>query len=400
MKRILMGLVLAGLLPSGGWAQQHHHMGMANGACSGPELACASSASPYFAPDGTFWLIWAAGGQVSVAHSADKGAHFSEPARVTPGPAHLDEGPDSRPQLVAGAAGRVTAAYAIFRDKNWNGQVMVSHSGDGGAHFDAPRPLTADSPSQRFQGMEIDSGGRVFAAWLDKRDVAPARARGEKYAGAALAFAWLDKDFAPARIAADNTCECCRLGLGFAGPGRPIVAFRNIFNDTVRDHAVIVFANPSTPGPLRRVSEDRWEIDGCPHQGPSLAVGSGGTIHVAWFSGGGVRTGLFHARSTDEGAHFSEPMGFGESGRQNSRPFLLVQNKTVFLVWKSFDGEQTEIRMIVSHDDGATWAPPRTVAATGDESDHPILVGDGTSVYLSWFTHREGYRLIALEPGS
>ena len=40
-------------------------------------------------------------------------------------------------------------------------------------------------------------------------------------------------------IALDNTCECCRLGIAFAGPGRPAVVFRNIFPGSVRDHAVV-----------------------------------------------------------------------------------------------------------------------------------------------------------------
>ena len=35
--------------------------------------------------------------------------------------------------------------------------------------------------------------------------------------------------FGPTSIALDNTCECCRLGVAFAGPGKPAVVFRNIY---------------------------------------------------------------------------------------------------------------------------------------------------------------------------
>ena len=52
-----------------------------------------------------------------------------------------------------------------------------------------------------------------------------ARAAGRAYPGAALAYAWEDgeADFGNTAIALDNTCECCRLGLAFAGAGRPAV---------------------------------------------------------------------------------------------------------------------------------------------------------------------------------
>lgn len=412
---LLTGLV-ALLLPFGsaraqmqdGRAHQHDAMAMHAdpGGCEGPELACAVAATPVFAPDGTLFLTWATARTVSLARSADKGAHFADPVLITPEPVRMDSGPDSRPQAVADGQGRVTVAFAVFQDAHWNGQVRVSRSTDGGAHFTQPQPITAGSPSQRFQSMLLAPDGRVFAAWLDKRNVAPARARGETYAGAALAFAWSGTQatdgpaFAPARIAADDTCECCRIGLGWAAPDRPVAAFRNIFGGTVRDHALTVFQDADTPGPVHRVSEDNWAVAACPHHGPSLAVGAGATIHVAWFSGGGVRKGVFVARTTDQGASFSSPVPVGDAGRQNSRPFLLAAGHSVWLAWKSFDGERTEVRLMRSVDDGASWGAAETIAATGGGSDHPMLISDGAAVYLSWMTRQDGYRLIPIGPSA
>jgi hypothetical protein len=43
----------------------------------------------------------------------------------------------------------------------------------------------------------------------------------------------------------------------------------------LRKPAVTIFADPTTPGPIRRVSFDDWAIDFCPHHGPSLALGDG-----------------------------------------------------------------------------------------------------------------------------
>lgn len=387
-------------------AQEHNHehngppMAHNAGACAEPTLRCASSATPYFAPDGTLWLTWSAGNMISVAHSSDRGAHFSDPVVITPEPIRMDSGGDSRPTVVVDKTGRVTVAYALFQDARYNGKVLISRSDDG-THFSAPEAITTDSPSQRFQAMALDGDGRLFLAWLDKRDIAAARARGEKAAGAGLAFAWADGATIPAaRIAASNTCECCRIGVGWMGSGRPVLVFRNIFEDMYRDHAVLVFADRDTPGPLHRVSDDHWPVNVCPHHGPTVAVSAAGTIHTAWFTGGGPRKGVFYAFSRDNAGTFSEPMRLGAPDRQISRPALLAVGKTIYLAWKSFDGERTEVQLIVSPDDGTTWGPMRTIAATADQSDHPLLIADGATVYLSWMARQDGYRLIPVGPSS
>jgi len=38
-----------------------------------------------------------------------------------------------------------------------------------------------------------------------------------------------------------------------------------------------------------------------------------------------------------------------------------------------------------------------TIAETKNASDQPMLLAEGGRAYLSWLTHDEGYRLIALE---
>ena len=179
-------------------------------------------------------------------------------------------------------------------------QVLTTYSTDGGKNFAPSRPITRDQESQRFEAIAFDPEGALFAAWLDKRNRAPARAKGENYVGAALAFGW-SKDggetYTEARIAQDNTCECCRLGVAFDGPGRPVVLFRNVFARTVRDHAITTFSGPLTPGSIYRVSVDDWAIDVCPHAGPSLALAPDGTYHATWFTNGSARKGLFYARN-------------------------------------------------------------------------------------------------------
>ena len=399
-KKILLSacaaLLYSGVLAS---AQMSHQHG-AKQACEGAELACAAKATATFAPDGTLWLAWDAGGYISVARSRDLGHTFSPAVAVNADKLSLDWGPDARPVIAVDRQGRVAVAFDIFKDKEFNGQVLFTHSEDGGRSFAKPRPITGDAESQRFQAIAFDPDGSLFAAWLDKRNRAPARAQGAKYVGAALAFAWSNDHgttFSETSLAQDNTCECCRLGVAFAGPGRPVVLFRNVFDGSVRDHAVTTFADPRTPGPVYRVSVDNWRIDACPHHGPSLAVAPDGSYHAAWFTAGSARKGLFYAHSEDGGRTFSSPMSIGHPDRVPARPYVLAVGNTLWLAWKEFDGNETTIAIMQSHDGGRNWSAPKVIAKTSDASDHPLLVSDGRRAFLSWQTNREGYRLIPLE---
>ncbi|HET6605313.1 MAG TPA: sialidase family protein [Rhodopila sp.] len=378
-------------------------MSMPGGPCAGPELACARSATPLLLNDDTLWLAWAAGGHVSVARSADHGASFSPAVMLNVDTAMMDNGPDARPKIVRDKDGRLIVAWSIFKDHDWNAQVLITQSTDDGHSFAKPHPISDDPASQRFEALQALPSGDLFAAWIDKRDAVAAKKAGQDYPGAALAFAW-SKDggvtTTPARIAQDNSCECCRLGVALTPSGQPVVLFRNIYDHDVRDHAVTTFGSDGKPGPVHRVSVDDYRIDGCPHHGPSLSISPAGTYHAAWFTNGTVRKGLFYARSIDGGATFSSPMALSSPHRHPARPYVLATKDSVFLVWKEFNGERTEVRMRQSRDDGATWSDPVGIASTDGDSDHPLLVSDGHRVFLSWLTHDEGYRLMPLGASS
>jgi len=422
LRRLGLGMGAALLMP--GWliaatsfahehaagqhSQSQHKAAAATKACEGVELRCAQTATPVFATDGTLWLAWAAGGRVSVARSNDRGASFSQPVLIDATELPLDSGPDARPKIAISPDGRIIVAFAS-RDEKYNGHVFIAEARDGGQAFAAPHPLAPKSPSQRFETIAFDPSGRLFAAWIDKRNAAAARAAKTPYAGAALAYAWSGQQHAklgsdtligPDAIAKDNTCECCRIGVAFAGPGRPVVLFRNIFEGGVRDHGVITFADPLTPGPVQRVSIDDAVTDSCPHHGPSLSIDKDGTYHVVWMAVGRKLKGAYYARSKDGGATFSTPLPLGTADAQVSRPFVLAGPDGVHVAWKEFNGEVTAVQAMTSADGGQSWSSARTLLATSDTSDHPLLLADGAASYLSWLTSRDGYRVVPLADAS
>jgi hypothetical protein len=78
----------------------------------------------------------------------------------------------------------------------------------------------------------------------------------------------------------------------------------------------------------------------------------------------------------------------------------LAAANVIYLAYKSFDGSKTDIELMTSRDSGKTWSAPRSVAETDNASDHPVLIANGKSAYLSWMSLKQGYKLIPLEPQS
>lgn len=399
LRTIVVAALSLGLWQGSAFGQMSHQHG-SEAACDEPTLRCASKVTPAFGADGTLWLTWMAGGKVSVAHSKDLGHIFSPPVAVSNEQLNLDWGPDARPKIVVGPDGRVTVAFSTFRDKAFNGQVFTARSIDGGQSFTPLRPITTNNESQRFEALALDSDGTVIAAWLDKRNRVPAQQAGKKYDGAALFVASSGDGgatYSEARMVQDNTCECCRLALALAGPGRPVVMFRNIFAGGIRDHAVVTLGAPAAHDEIFRVSEDDWQIDACPHHGPSLSISATATYHATWYTNGKNRKGLFYAHSRDGGRSFSKPLSIGQPGRSPSRPYVIAGPQGTAIVWKEFDGEKTTVNLMTSRDDGDSWSPPKAIASTLDTSDHPLLVTDGRRTFLSWMTKADGYRFQPIE---
>jgi hypothetical protein len=364
--------------------------------CQGVGLECANAATPFIAKDGKLLLAWTAGGVVSVAQSEDNGKTFSTAVKIAEHGKALDTGSDARPQIVSDSKDNVFLAYAFFKDANWNAQINTARSVDGGKTFSASESLVRDSSSQRFPSLLIKSDDSLFITWIDKRLVAAAKQGSVPRLGGSIAYASSvdgGKTFQAEKFANESSCECCRIGVSLDPKNQVAIAYRAIFPGGIRDQASQVIT-PKGAEAIRRVADDDWKTDACPHHGPSIAVSGTGKFHVAWYTQGTKRSGVFYASSSNQGVTYSKPARIGAESANVARPYLLASGKQVWMVWKEFDGTYSSIYMKHSSDDGNTWSEAKLVSKTSGYSDHPLLVKRDREILLSWLTRIDGYQFI------
>lgn len=351
-----------------------------------PRLAIAAQ----FDATGQLWLARVIGQQIFVSHSRDAGKTFSEAVTVNRQPELISADGEARPQIAV-AGQRVYLSWTQALPQPFAGHVRFSVSDDGGQTFSEPVNVNDDSRpiTHRFNAMLADAGG-VTLAWIDKRD----GTGNPDYRGAAIYTARSTDgghSFDTNRKLADNSCECCRLGLATDSDGMPVVFWRQIFGKNVRD-----FALARLDEPLRRVSEDGWEIDACPHHGGALAIDSEGSRHIVWFTGAEKSPGLHYRRI--DGEAMSRPFHFGNLDAQSGHPQVAVVGRKVVLVWREFDGKSNHIRLMTSRDRGQTWSAPTSLARTAGAADDPLLLTDQGTPWLLWNTTADGLKRSRIKP--
>jgi hypothetical protein len=343
-------------------------------------------------PDGRLWRVVPEKRHVYVDYSTDLGKTFSVPVRVNNEPQRIKASSENRPGIAVDRSGKIYVTFAAEATQPI--AQYFSTSTDNGQSFSTPIPLSDQaSEANSFEGrLALSPSGKIYIFWLDERDRTDWRQPGNAiYFTAADS---LESTNLINRKLFNTVCECCRVAVSFDDEGLPVLLARFIYPGDMRDHGLVrVRANGEAPLAWR-VTFDQWEIKGCPEHGPAISIGNDNRYHIAWFTQGNVRQGLFYAYSSDRGQHFSDPMPFGTPGRLPSHPDILAQGKHVILTWTEFDGDKTYLLAMQSRDGGQTWRQPQTIAESKMGTDFPFLLTSNRDVFISWNSKKEGYRLI------
>ncbi|MFT5084995.1 MAG: hypothetical protein ACI9Y1_003052 [Lentisphaeria bacterium] len=429
----LWALILACLAPLA-FAHEHgaNAMHPSPSATPGSSLVCAKSypvhcaaaPSTVFDNSGKLWVAYALDGFVYVSTSADLGVSYSSPVRVNRVSEPVAAKGENRPKIALGLRNEIYISWTKTTEGAYTGDIRFARSTNGGVSFEPARTINDDGllTSHRFDAMTVGARGNIYLAWIDKRD--NIAAGDAPYPGAALYYTVSTDSglhFSPNIKVADNSCECCRVAAApFSADAKDesdsiALLWRHIFSGDIRDHALTRLHGATPAVPIKRVSFDNWQINACPHHGPSLSVDRA-FLHATWFSGEATNPGIFYGRFS---APNYQPEQVVRISQRGSHAFVLSvdgvpenqllakqkhisQTATVHLVWKAFADNRTHIYHQVSTDAGHTWSVSTSVAATDGGSDHPFIAArqapsTGTQqTFLSWQTENEGLRFFPL----
>lgn len=363
---------------------------------------CAKTMTSTFDKTGRLWAAWTNGDFLYVNYSDDKGQTFSKPVRVNKVAEKITARHESRPKIKVAGNGNIYLSWTQKLEKRFTGNIRFSRSIDNGKSF--TKPITVndnhDLIGHRFDTLGVNEKGDIYISWLDKRDKQQAKKKGIEYNGAAAYFAIsIDngKSFLTNKKLADTSCECCRMAMAFDKRGLPVIAWRHIYGDNIRDHAIVNFKSRQEPSEPNRLSHDNWQINGCPHHGPSLSISDDNTYHAVWFNNAKKRHGIFYAKSVDAGQHFSRSVPIGGYTKRASHADILAINGFVYIVWQEYSKAHYQLYMMKSSDNGATWGRPLLLDSVVKTPDYPFVLTDGVNIYASW--HKQGikYNLILSE---
>ncbi|MEO0437390.1 MAG: hypothetical protein AAF098_10820 [Pseudomonadota bacterium] len=137
---------------------------------------------------------------------------------------------------------------------------------------------------------------------------------------------------------------------------------------------------------ITRATIDDWKLDACPHHGPAIAASSDDQdAHMVWFTNGSIRNGISYGRYNRESSstHHITPV---DSEANASHADIASSGNDVYVVWKKEASDSTRIMLTTSRDDGLTWQIPTELDKTTGGSDYPFLLTQDRQVYLAWKT--------------
>ncbi|MEQ1868796.1 MAG: hypothetical protein ABL961_02115 [Vicinamibacterales bacterium] len=346
---------------------------------------------------------------IYAATSRDGGVSFQSPVRVnsTPGDARVN-GEQPPKVTVAARVGAPALVTVVWTSKNaQGGTILQARSEDGGRTFSRslPVPDGAAVGNRGWESVTADGQGRTHVMWLDHRDMAaPVSSAAHAHEGHhksssprdGVAMAQQSKlylstvgESGSARVVTAGVCYCCKTAIATDSRDTLYLAWRHVYPGNVRDVAFAISRDGGrTFAPPRRVSEDRWQLDGCPDDGPAMTVDSTDRVHIAWPTlvpdgpGGKPSIGIFYAQSSG-GQSFSARERLSTDGLPH-HPQIVVNGERLFVAWDELKDGQRRI-VLASRRSGTMSASfTRTVVSEAPGLLYPTIAPSGTGALVAW----------------
>ena len=361
------------------------------------------------------------------AVSRDGGRTFAPPVRVNDVEGSASLGGEQPPHVsLVRRAGREPAVVVVWTAKSKDGtRLLMARSEDGGASFGHAAPIEGGvaKGNRGWESTTVDREGHVVAVWLDHRETAapsssPTRHEGHDHSkmnmpkadGAERAqlsklyFARVD-DPASAKAITGGVCYCCKTSVAAGPDGAIYAAWRHVYPGNIRDIAFTLSRDGGRTfsAPLR-VSDDGWALDGCPENGPTLAVGTGGAVHIVWptlvagsTADGEPSLALFHAATTD-GRHFSPRARLPVRGTPRHPQIVMKADGSFVIAWdEELDGGRRRVVAVSAAQQGSTLRfTPMTINDSA-RSEYPVVAVAADATLIAWASGDAGQSVVRVQ---
>lgn len=362
-----------------------------------------TNTTPWVAASGQFVAVaWAASvsgkGDIYVATSRNGGRSFDTPVMVNAVAGDARVSGEIAPRVSLRAVAGAPPEMAV----TWNARdtgtaIRTARSQDGGRTFAAPVTLQAPgAPGDRgWQASAIDDAGTLHTIWLDHRGMAAGKAAdhaGHKGDHDGVAMAQRSAlYYGPARAGAERelftgVCYCCKTAMVAAPGGVLYAAWRHVFDGNLRD---IAFTSSRDGGrtfaPMRRVHQDGWAINGCPDDGPAMAVDATGTVHMVWPTLLNGTDGTLLYATAAAGRTFGGPIRVPTLGSPKpSHPQIAIDGAGhVTIAWDEVrSGVRTAALRRVTAGAAAAFGPIETLDTA--TSSYPVLAATPKGIVAAW----------------
>lgn len=374
-----------------------------------------ADATPSIAASGRFVAVaWGARvdsqTDVFVAVSRDSGATFGAPVQVNAADGEARLGGEFPPRVVLMPRDRAEPEIVVlWTARAGHVDIKAARSSDGGRTFGTPAVLqTAGAAGDRgWPALAVDSvDGGIHAVWLDHRGLAAAtgstaHAHGDQATdndGVAMAqksglyYASL-RDGSPSseQEVTSGVCYCCKTALAAGPDGALYAAWRHVYPGNLRDIAFAMSPGNGQPfSPPIRVSEDGWEINGCPDDGPAMSVDAAGTVHIVWptvIEENGPQGALFYA-SSRRGGPFSPRVRVPTlGGVKPAHPQIATDDEGRILVaWdEQVSGRRIAAARQLLIEDGQAPSFGEVVPLSSNSPGvYPVLASTGEGFIAAW----------------
>ena len=297
------------------------------------------------------------------------------------------------PSVAEAGDGTLVAHWAVSSGSEaYAYDAVVARSIDGGATWSPLGPLHDDhTPTEHGFVSLVGEGDGVRAFWLDGRATADG---GAMTLRSAVVTATIGAD----EVVDDRVCDCCGTAAAMT-PDGALVAYRDRSADELRD--IAVGRRRAAAWGSKLVSEDGWQIAGCPVNGPALAV-DGRRAAVAWYTYAGSTHRVRVAFSDDGGDTFGAPIEV--DGPRGSRSplgrvsIVLLDDGTAIVGWLASDREDASVLVRRIGGDGRLGAElPLGANLAGRDAGFPRMAPTDGGVLVMWTESGASSRLRAVE---